>query len=153
MGSASAGRIAKKRDISEYVAAGWSKGIDGYTYDIPQTNLDTAVNTYYDAPVSSGCVNGGSGTYCCINGAENPDCILPSQEVTASVYNAPANVPIYSEPTYTAGGDYEVTSDYFAPIDQDYLPPSEDSLREYLPPALRRRRRIQKRHLRLVKRQ
>lgn len=146
---ASAGRIAKKRDISEYVAAGWSKGADGYSYDVPQTNLDTFVETYYEEP-SSGCANGGSGTYCCINGAENPDCIIPSQE---PVYTAPAVSPIYTEPTYTAGGDYEVTNEYFAPIDQDYLPPSEDSLREYLPPALRHRRRIQKRRLRLVKRQ
>jgi hypothetical protein len=61
---ANAGRIAKKRDVSEYVAQGWSKGADGYTYDIPQTNLDTFVE-YYEVP-SNGCVNGGSGTYCCV---------------------------------------------------------------------------------------
>jgi hypothetical protein len=58
---------------------------------------------------------------------------------------------VYSEPTYTAGGDYEVTNEYFAPIDQDYLPPSEDSLKEYLPPL--RRRRLQKRRVRFAKRQ
>lgn len=55
---ASAGRLAKKRDISEYAAAGWSKGSDGYTYDVPE-------EPYYEAP-SAGCPNGGSGSYCCV---------------------------------------------------------------------------------------
>ena len=56
----SAGRVARKRDVSEYVAAGWSKGADGYSYDIPKTNLETVVETYYE-PI--GCANGGSGSY------------------------------------------------------------------------------------------
>ena len=141
---ASAGRVARKRDVSEYFGAGWSKGADGYVYDIPTKNLDTVEETFGYEP---GCANGGYGSYCCINGAENPDCILSSEEPRAPIYTPPASIPIYSEPTYTAGGDYEVTNEYFAPNDDSALPSNE-----YLPPALRRLR-LQKRRLRVAKRQ
>lgn len=146
----SAGRNARKRDISEYQGAGWSKGADGYSYDIPKTNLDSVESYYEDA----GCINGGFGEFCCINGAGNPNCEIASQEPIATPYKTQEIVPLYTEPTYTAGGDYEVTNEFFAPIEEDYLPPSEDFFREYLPPILRRRlRRVQKRRLRFAKRQ
>lgn len=125
----SAGRIARKRDVSEYVAAGWSKGADGYNYDIPQTNLENTVQvatTYYEEPVYSAPV--ATATY---------------------TETAPADdTAAYVEPAYTAG-DYEIVPEYV--VEPEYT--QDQSLREYLPPALRRRRlRLQKRRLRFVKR-
>lgn len=122
---ASAGRIQRKRDISEYVGQGWTKGADGYSYDIPQTNLETAnaVETYYEEPVYTA-------------------------PVATATYAEPADTTVV-DTSYTAGGDYEVVADYVA--EPEYT--QDQSLREYLPPALRRRRlRLQKRRLRFAKR-
>ncbi|CRL04078.1 CLUMA_CG017191, isoform A, partial [Clunio marinus] len=51
-------------------------GPDGYKYPKPEArfNLPDPVeqNEVVDEP--QGCSNGGSGQYCCLNGADNPDC-------------------------------------------------------------------------------
>lgn len=103
--------------------------------------------------------------YCCTNGANNAECIVPGTPVvSAPVYKAPTytapavSAPVYTAPTYTAPvqtlSDEAYGSDVAYTPETDYLPPSEDSLREYLPPALRRRKlRVQKRRLRYAKRQ
>lgn len=44
---ASAGRPARKRDVSEYYGAGWSKSANGYNYPSPGNVLNTVETTYY----------------------------------------------------------------------------------------------------------
>lgn len=44
---ASAGRPARKRDVSEYYGAGWSKSAGGYNYPAPGNVLNSVETTYY----------------------------------------------------------------------------------------------------------
>lgn len=43
--ASAAGRPARKRDVNEILdsGAGWTKGADGYKYDIPEVKLDEVV--------------------------------------------------------------------------------------------------------------
>lgn len=68
-----ASKQGRKRDVSEvYQAQGWSKGADGYNYDIPKVGLpDLKIAA---DPVEEQCPDGGSGSFCCINGKENEYC-------------------------------------------------------------------------------
>lgn len=72
-----ASKTGRKRDVTEvFQGEGWSKGADGYTYDIPKTglpDLKIAADPVEPEAVEQ-CPNGGSGSFCCINGYENEYC-------------------------------------------------------------------------------
>ena len=72
-----ASKPGRKRDVNEvFQGEGWSKGADGYSYDIPKTGLpDLKIAADPVEPeVAEQCPNGGSGSFCCINGFENEYC-------------------------------------------------------------------------------
>jgi hypothetical protein len=151
--------VAVSCDVSEIVGQGWSKDASGYKYpQPPAVKFDEAVAA--DVPavdypqealpeepvipeiqyVEAGCVNGGSGPYCCINGADNEGCLLAeevSYDIPAEVaYDAPVEAPVEvaaEEPVYDFVGEVDARVEEPS---NDYLPPVNN---EYLPPALRKR--------------
>jgi hypothetical protein len=139
--ASAAGKQARKRDVNEIVldsGAGWTKGADGYSYDVPETPLKAE-------PVAE-----------VIPEEPQPE-VYEEVVVAAGKFNARISIanfykysnftePIPEEPVVEE--IVAVAEDVPAPtVDNEYLPPTND----YLPPA-RRRLRFRRRY-RLVKRQ
>lgn len=136
----SAGRPVRKRDVNEILdqGAGWTKGSDGYKYDVPQINLD-------NVPLA---ISEPEPVYNDLAYTENS---APSFTATTTYTDSgfSTNYDVGTSYSDNTSGSYGVTENY--PSVQEYT--QDQSLREYLPPALRRRRlRLQKRRLRFVRR-
>ncbi|KAG5678384.1 hypothetical protein PVAND_008064 [Polypedilum vanderplanki] len=127
-------------DVSHLQGQGWSKDETGYKYPqppsvkfdepapeepLPEEPVIEELQVVDEQP--QGCENGGSGPFCCINGADNKDCFIPSDEpqevVEEVVVEEPEPAPLADVPVEDAPS-------------KDYLPPLNN---EYLPPALRKR--------------
>ncbi|CAG9801325.1 unnamed protein product [Chironomus riparius] len=143
--------VAVSCDVSHVVQGdGWFKDETGYHYTVPETRFTEEVAdepapivaeyvpepaVYDDAPVytpeatAPGCPNGGSGPYCCINGAETEDCGYSDQEQV-----------------------YEIIEYIDVPIDiehlRDYLPPSGDAKKKRQTPVRRQVRKVYRRFVR-----
>ncbi|KAG5678383.1 hypothetical protein PVAND_008063 [Polypedilum vanderplanki] len=124
-------------DVSHLQGQGWSKDETGYKYPTPSIKFDAAPEVVEEEVVEeaepevveeqAGCANGGSGPFCCINGADNEDCVLPAEPVVADEVK-PVDLD-YLPPVEPANiAKDTVTLDYLppvAPLNTEYLPAAE----------------------------